>query len=1162
MNFFGTPSSHPFSKSFGNSIANDNKRSSSVPYDSPRVTQLPSNSFNFNVIPNVSQDGNATTVPQRITLQENLPSQVMNNTAKIKSTTKKGNISISEDNTNKLQSFILKYERQSQDNQTTSGNNDGNSSSNFYAITQYILQAYFKVGVNVLPTLKLVDLIVDQTYTDSLTLRKLNDSSSFQTYEYFNTVPRDADISRCPIFALSVYFVIRWSHPTQPVTVSNYNEILLLEASLISLDSTPEAFSPNAPNVNQRNDKLARAQNFEPPRKLINIVFPWLSSFKQDVLTIDRTNYKLHSLCELFDFMAKVLIQDLKHLTENPVLLPNIMSFISKFIPDLFNQDEFQRGEELQQSENSIIPHNSYNNTLINSDLSMMGFSENNAASTVTKEQVTQMVDSQLTELSKKLTTENVRLSQQISQLKFDLGSLSTMCNQILQIQRQLLSGSSNSNANTPIPNNGNVNNNNNNPNIASGINNGNNTGGIIILDRNSINSNLLNNLVQSFDNNQNNQPAANNIQVENASSTLAPIGYTNVPNNGPTFANQAPPAGHPLPAMTNPQNTIPQPDLMTSTNKRKLPAPLSTLQPSGTSPYAMSPGASGRQYMGSDPPYNSSTNAGNLANLNKRFRPDDRPTPSQAALDSLLYKKMPSPKFPDNMYSGNGSRHGSTQINSSNLVNVTDNNSLPQPDNIPPNPNVTGNLLTSKIGIPPERDNIAMLSPMNEPMDQIMSNKLDRSYLQNEAAATTGEMSSNPEVTQIVPTQAVPQQVPITGNKPVIPKATFEKNILGNENAETIASAKPAELPMKLPTITNTLKRSTQFTVGAPSKPAISYIPPSSNLNQSKLTGPRNNTNNERKRTENLRIGGPNEGIKYKLSRDNKTIWDLYAEWYIGFNGKPSIKKLIEEYGWRRWKVSEDSHFFPTRRIIIDYIEMEVDRGIRLGRFKNPSQPREDIRKILVSDLEKFRINNVLTLNSLSLYFRYLTKRSKEICIFQDFKNWNVRIMTEEEKTKSCRRSHLPAALNNAESSSTTAVPVRYNERIKTSLVKDTTKIDENVSRKMHTNERDENPLMSNVKDSKTQQTQKEPESIATKEVPKVSKINEVKNGLEDDDDKDGHVTENKIQEKSPVVPMSNDIIEKTSEIENKDETTQKNVDSSADSEAELQKGKEKTDI
>ncbi|GAV53662.1 hypothetical protein ZYGR_0AK01640 [Zygosaccharomyces rouxii] len=156
----------------------------------------------------------------------------------------------------------------------------------------------------------------------------------------------------------------------------------------------------------------------------------------------------------------------------------------------------------------------------------------------------------------------------------------------------------------------------------------------------------------------------------------------------------------------------------------------------------------------------------------------------------------------------------------------------------------------------------------------------------------------------------------------------------------------------------------------------------------------------------------GPNRHIKYKLSRDNKTIWDLYTEWYVGLNGQSSIKSLIETYGLRRWKVSDDSHFFPTRRIIMDYIEMECDRGIKLGRFTSPDQPREDIRKIIVGDLEKFRINNGLTLNSLSMYFKNLTRENKEICIFQNFKNWSVRAMTEEEKNKYCKRQHTKESL------------------------------------------------------------------------------------------------------------------------------------------------------
>lgn len=148
------------------------------------------------------------------------------------------------------------------------------------------------------------------------------------------------------------------------------------------------------------------------------------------------------------------------------------------------------------------------------------------------------------------------------------------------------------------------------------------------------------------------------------------------------------------------------------------------------------------------------------------------------------------------------------------------------------------------------------------------------------------------------------------------------------------------------------------------------------------------------------------NDSIKYKLSRDNKSICDLYTEWYLGLNGKPSIKSLIEKYGWRRWKVSDDSHFFPTRRIIIDYMEREVDRSLRMKRFSNNLE-RDEIRNIIVKNLEEFRTLNGLTLNSLSLYFRNLNKENRSFCMYDNFQDWKILKLDEEEKNKYCKRQN-----------------------------------------------------------------------------------------------------------------------------------------------------------
>lgn len=100
---------------------------------------------------------------------------------------------------------------------------------------------------------------------------------------------------------------------------------------------------------------------------------------------------------------------------------------------------------------------------------------------------------------------------------------------------------------------------------------------------------------------------------------------------------------------------------------------------------------------------------------------------------------------------------------------------------------------------------------------------------------------------------------------------------------------------------------------------------------------------------------------------------------------------------------MSEDSHFFPTRRIIIDYIEREIDRGLRTGRFLDSD--REAMRKVITDDLEKFRAANGLTLNSISMYFRNLTRKNTEICIYNNFQDWSIMLIEEEEKNKYCKR-------------------------------------------------------------------------------------------------------------------------------------------------------------
>lgn len=808
----------------------------------------------------------------------------------------------SNDNPNKLQMFLKKQDQQARIS-------NSNISSNFHIITQYILQSYFKVQVNQLSSLKIADLIVDQTYPDSITLRKLNENTSITPYVYFNTISRDEDITRCPIFALAIYFVIRWSHPNPPISVENFDNISLLDFNFIN-HSNANIAEFNDMSMNDR--KISRSQNFLPSDDLISLVFPWLSPLKQDMLLIDRTNYKLNSFVELFEFLAKTMIQDLKFLNQKPDLLPNIVSFVAKFIPDLFRNEQFKFTKIDLTTSTSDYKSNTGDND----------YRDDNA---------------HFLELSKRLTTENIRLSQQITQLKSDLYNVHSMCDQILQLQKQLMPGSYDYALD-------------NSRNGAADTDSNSNNGGIIILDKNSLNPSMLSNLVQSIEDTRHQsaqlqQPQQPQVQQADTPS-LAPI------NAFSSFNNSMPSIYTPQQQQLQPQQRPHQQQQSQQQHDMKRKLPLPTTATPGTVPFSPSPG---------------SPSVGTLASVDamysKRFRYDDKPTASQTALDSLLSKSIGSPRY-STLQQNQAAGANPTSYSSQRIASR-----FASPANFP----VPGTP-SAVVNSPDPSNQLVSYVPRAQPQEseqQASSTLIDNSLIDD----TTGILDKTDETNQIDNSSRKLAQ-PGPTEQPINEKSSLEANYDANDNKTSRKKGSSSD--------SNDEKS------------------PRSTTNE-KETG-----SSSKKMSQSGEKVGPNRHIKYKLSRENKTIWDLYTEWYVGLNGKPSIKNLIENYGWRRWKVSDDSHFFPTRRIIMDYIETECDRGIKLGRFTNPDQPREDIRKILVGDLEKFRINNGLTLNSLSMYFKNLTKENKEICIFENFENWTVRGMSEEDKTNYCKRQHI----------------------------------------------------------------------------------------------------------------------------------------------------------
>lgn len=1019
-------------------------------------------------------------------------------------------------NTNKLQSFLSEQEHISSRITNNANNHDQALAtvSNFYTITQYILQSYYKVSFNDLLSLKVTDLIVDQTYPDSLTLRKLNDSDTLQTYQYFNTISRDPDISKCPIFALSVYFVIRWSSSNNVITLNNYKEIKLLDPNYITYDSNPMLFIQSHLNGNVNStSKIPRSTLFEVSNRLINLVFPWLDSFKRQVLAVDRTNYILHSLCELFEFMGKIVIQDLRYLNQHALLLPNIVSFMGKFIPELLNDDEF-KGFENANNGNILISNNNNNNNntnnLINNENNAIPFNHNNINnndnisatensnnnihinSSIPRDlnndmvsiqtlnnstqKLSQYVDTKFIELSKKLTTENIRLSQQVAQLKSDLGTLSSMCSQMIQLQRQMLSGQ-NAVLNTNLRNNAKENNLAKKNNI-EGINNG-----ILIIDKNSLNDSSFRDIIESLRGNinQNKSPtnsredkSINNVQTQDSmdSSILAPmkvipnLDNSNIQITAAQVIQTAPSPKGPISAVS-PKiigNSLSRNSSLSqeisqlysgSKEKRKLPLPQT---------YYESFGSVGTPFSGHSP----TSVSGIDSPFTKRTRLDDRPTPSQTALNSLLYKSIDSPKeqtsgkststiieppialetnkdltqkyttnFINNL-SGVNSESPSTQLNNAGTTietrddliskiqeeNSTITNNTPQEINTDPSIS-SFEKVSPPNAIPAGLQNRDNDNSANSNGD---SNKNIQGYIENTISSSDSlskslekndpeRLSNTKENNTSISLQGIINKTENPNNSQknrirIIKEFTVvgsnQETSLTVSNINNIPSQKDESLKFKR--ISNELIK--EHIIQVSSESLSKKVKDKIFSKKEKIKEKTFNKNNQKsnsktkKKLSNSSKGGPNQNIKYKLSRENKTIWDLYAEWYIGINGKPPIKKLIEEYGWRRWKVTEDSHFFPTRKIIMQYIETECDRGVSLGRFSK-DQPREEIRKIIVGDLEKFRINNGLTLNSLSLYFKNLTKKNKELCIFRDFNTWQTKKMTEFEKNKYSKRKH-----------------------------------------------------------------------------------------------------------------------------------------------------------
>jgi len=65
-----------------------------------------------------------------------------------------------------------------------------------------------------------------------------------------------------------------------------------------------------------------------------------------------------------------------------------------------------------------------------------------------------------------------------------------------------------------------------------------------------------------------------------------------------------------------------------------------------------------------------------------------------------------------------------------------------------------------------------------------------------------------------------------------------------------------------------------------------------------------------------------------YRLSRELRTVRQLWDEWFTGLNGRPSIDQLNKEWG-SRWRTdSKEMNFYSRRKVIIDEIFQRTVAG------------------------------------------------------------------------------------------------------------------------------------------------------------------------------------------------------------------------------------------
>lgn len=90
-----------------------------------------------------------------------------------------------------------------------------------------------------------------------------------------------------------------------------------------------------------------------------------------------------------------------------------------------------------------------------------------------------------------------------------------------------------------------------------------------------------------------------------------------------------------------------------------------------------------------------------------------------------------------------------------------------------------------------------------------------------------------------------------------------------------------------------------------------------------------------------------------YRLSRNVRTIPDLWKEWTIGLGCLPSIHELDRLYG-SRWRIGNEIQHYSTRKRIIDEVKRRAGSSATAEDYKAVVREMEEERAHSKASLDK----------------------------------------------------------------------------------------------------------------------------------------------------------------------------------------------------------------